>query len=105
MKPWTFGGLSCSRSDRFAITSHRSRNLVKPISSSAVRVSLLLCGQCRLVAGTIGLATHHNRPDDPCCLVCHRDGCKPHGLSRQLFMSSPIPSNLPASYMNVVSPP
>ena len=76
-------GCPCSRSDRFAITSHRSRNLVKPISSSASRVSLLLCGQCRLVAGTIGLATHHNRPDDPCCLVCHRDGCKPHGLSRQ----------------------
>ena len=35
MTPWTSGGLSLFRSDRFAITSLRSRNLVKLISSSA----------------------------------------------------------------------
>jgi len=35
---WRLGhqvGCPCSRSDRFAITSHRSRNFVKLISSSA----------------------------------------------------------------------
>ena len=76
-------GCPCSRSDRFAITSHRSRNFVKLISSSAKRVSSLLCGQCRLVAGTIGLAACHDCPDYPCCLVCHRDRCNPHGLSHE----------------------
>jgi hypothetical protein len=34
-------GCPRSRSDRFAITSHRSRNLVKLISSSAIRGAFL----------------------------------------------------------------
>ena len=33
------------------------------------------------VAGTIGLVTCHDRPDDPRGLVRHRDGGDPRGLS------------------------
>jgi len=65
------------------ITSHRSRNLVKLISSSAIRVLPGVCCRYRLVAGTIDLAACHDCPDGACCPVCHRDGCDPHGLSRE----------------------
>ena len=32
-------------------------------------------------SGTIGLATCHDRPDDPRSLVRHRDGRDPHGFA------------------------
>src|SRR3974377_1927028 len=76
-------GCPCSRSDRFAITSHSSRNLVKLIYYSANSCNVVLMRQCRLVAGSIGLATCHDCPDSPCCFVCHAESCNPHGLSRE----------------------
>jgi hypothetical protein len=72
------GSATAMSADRFAITSHRARNLVKLISSSAKP-----CGECRPMVCTIGLATRHDRPDDPRGLVRHRDGGDPGGFSRE----------------------
>ena len=35
------------------------------------------------MAGAIDIATYHDCPDDPRCLVRHRDGCDPREFSRE----------------------
>src|SRR5688572_15770802 len=72
-----------------AITSHRSHNLVKLISSANL-VAGPSRGQRRHVSGLVYLTACHDRPDDARRLVGHSDRRHPHGLSCQQIREARI---------------
>ena len=72
-------GCPRSRSDRFAITSHRPRNFV----SALLFARSSLSGQRRDTSSAIDVAARHYRPDDARRSVGERDWGQTDRLSRQ----------------------
>ncbi len=64
-------GCPCSRSDRFAITSHRAYNIVKPVFLSR-RLQPTVMPRARAEPGLVCLTANDDRPDHLGGVVRHR---------------------------------